>query len=113
MTARLLDFAPPAWQEYQRLRAGELGGRLKQALEQLAGDPALMRTDPRSRRHLIIEQRLRQRPQVWGLLVDAPDGTQWLVVWREIAPVIEIGYLGPAPGASGSAEVGGRPTSVS
>jgi hypothetical protein len=103
LTARLLDFAPAAWQAYQRLRAGELGSRLKQALEQLADDPAHARADPRSSRYLIIERRLRQAPQVWGLLVDAPDGARWLVVWREIGSVIEIGYIGPAATAQEAA----------
>ena len=96
MTARLLDFAPAAWQAYQRLRAGEVGSRLKQALEQLADNPALARADPRASRCLVIEKQLRQTPQVWSLPVDAPDGGHWLVVWREIGPVIEIGYIGPA-----------------
>jgi hypothetical protein len=98
LTARLLDFAPAAWQAYQHLRAGEIGHQLRQVLEQLTEDPALVRADPRASRYQIIEDQLRQPPQVWGLRVDAPDGTQWLVVWREIALVIEIGYIGPAPG---------------
>jgi len=97
LTARLLDFAPAAWQTYQRLRAEEIGSRLKQALQQLADDPALVRADPRSNRCLIIEKQLQRAPQVWGLPVDVPDGARWLVVWREIGPVIEIGYIGPAP----------------
>ena len=51
----------------------------------------------------MVEQRLQQRlsvarPPVWGLRVDAPDGTSWLVVWREMQHVIEVGYIGPAPG---------------
>jgi len=95
LTARLLDFAPAAWQAYQRLRADEIGSRLKQALGQLADDPALVRADPRARRCLVIEKHLRQTPQVWGVPVDAPDGGHWLVVWREMGPVIEIGYIGP------------------
>jgi len=96
LTARLLDFAPAAWQEYQRVRAVEIGSRLRHALERLADDPALVRADPRSGRCLIIEKQLRQAPPVWALPVDGPDGGYWLVVWREIAQVIEIGYLGTA-----------------
>lgn len=95
---RLLDFAPAAWQAYQGLRAGEIGGRLKQALEQLADDPALVRADPRSCRYMIVEKRLRHAAEVWGLRLDARDGAHWLVVWRETASVIEIGYIGSAPG---------------
>jgi len=97
LTARLLDFAPAAWHAYQSLRAGEIGSRLRQALEQLADDPALVRADARSRRCLVIEKQLQQAAQVWGLPVDAPDGAHVLVVWREIGPVIEIGYIGPVP----------------
>lgn len=98
MTPRLLDFAPAAWQAYQDLRAEELGNQLKQALKRLAEDPVAVRSDPRSRRYQIVEEQLQQPPQVWGLPVDAPDGTRWLVVWRETAQVIEIGYLGPTRG---------------
>jgi hypothetical protein len=98
LNARLLDFAPAVWQAYQRLRAGEVGGPLKQALEQLADDPALLHADPRSCRYLIVEKQLPQAAEVWGLLLDAPGGTRWLVVWREMASVIEIGYIGSAPG---------------
>jgi hypothetical protein len=103
MTARLLDFAPAAWHAYQDLRAGGAGVAgtgLKRALEQLADDPALVRADRRSTRYPIIEKQLRRGPQVWGLLVDAGDGTHWLVVWREMASAIEIGYIGPAPAGS-------------
>jgi hypothetical protein len=98
LNARLLDFAPAAWQEYQRLRAGEIGGQVKQALEQLADDPALLRADPRSCRYLIVEKGLPRTAEVWGLLLDGPGGTRWLVIWREMASVIEIGYIGPVPG---------------
>jgi hypothetical protein len=97
LTTRLLDFAPAAWHAYQGLPAGELGSQVKRALQRLAADPAAVRADPRSRRHQIIEERLPQAPQVWGLPVDTPGG-RWLVVWREMATVIEIGYIGPAPG---------------
>jgi hypothetical protein len=99
VTNRLLDFAPAAWQAYQGMRAGELGNRFKRVLEQLTEDPGLLYADPRSSRYQIVEQQLRQAPHVWGLPVDAPDGTHWLVVWREVAPVIEVGYIGPAPDA--------------
>jgi len=94
----LLDFSPAAWQAYRRLPPGELRSRVKRALERLASDPAAVRADPRSRRHPVIEERLQQAAPVWGLPVDAPGGSRWLVVWREVVNVIEIGYIGPAPG---------------
>lgn len=98
MIARLLDFAPAAWSAYQGLRADEIGSLLRRELQRLAEDPAGVRADPRAMRSRILEERLRQSPQVWALPVDAPDSTRWLVVWREVAHVIEIGYIGPAPG---------------
>ena len=97
MRARLLDFAPAAWQAYQCQRAGAAGRWLKQALEQLADNPALVRADARASRCLIIEKQLRQAAEVWSLPVDVPDGAHWLLVWREIAHVVEIGYMGPVP----------------
>jgi hypothetical protein len=96
LTSRLLDFAPAAWQAYQGQRAHQMGSVLKQALERLTADPAAVRADPRSRRYQIIEEQLRQPPEVWGLLLDAPDDGGWLVIWRETGNVIEIGYIGPA-----------------
>jgi hypothetical protein len=96
VTARLLDFAPAAWQAYQGQRPHEIGSRLRQALTWLAADPAAARADPRSRRYQIIEEQIRQPPEVWGLLLDVPGGSRWLVVWREFEHVIEIGYIGPA-----------------
>lgn len=102
MTGLLLDFAPPAWEVYQQQRADELGARLRQALERLTSDPIAVCADPRSRRYEIIEEALRDGPEVWGMPVDAPDGTPWLVVWRRSDRVIEIGYIGPAPGSGSS-----------
>jgi hypothetical protein len=91
----LLDFAPAAWQAYQGLPASETSG-VRRALQRLAADPAVV-ADPVARRYQVIEERLPQAAQVWGLPVDAPGGGHWLVVWREAANVIEIGYIGPAP----------------
>ena len=82
MTPRLLDFAPAAWQAYQGQRADAMGSQLKQALERLTADPAAVRADPRARRYQVIEEQLRQPPEVWGLLLDAHQDTRWLVVWR-------------------------------
>jgi hypothetical protein len=96
--ASLLDFAPAAWKAYQGLPDGELSSQVKGALRRLAADPAAVRAGPGSCRYQVIEERLPQAAQVWGLPVDAPGGGRWLVVWREAANVIEIGYLGPAPG---------------
>ena len=96
MTPPLLDFARAAWEAYQGQRGHEIGSRLKQALERLAADPAAVRADPRSRRYQIVEEQLRQPPEVWGLLLNAPDDSKWLVVWRETEHVVEIGYIGPA-----------------
>ena len=104
MTPRLLDFSPAAWRAYQGLPAGELRSQVKQALERLAYDPAAMRTEPRSRRHQVIEERLKETAQVWGLPVNAPGSSRWLVVWREVANVIEIGYIGLAAEDKGQAE---------
>lgn len=99
MTSLLLDFAPAAWEEYQRQRATELGARLRHALERLTQDPEGVRADPGSTRYQIIEDGLKQAPEVWGMPLQAPDGEGWLVVWREMARVVEIGYIGPAPGS--------------
>jgi hypothetical protein len=98
VTAMLLDFAPPAWEAYQGQRANELGARLKQALERLTENPAAVCAEPGSRRYQVIEDALREGPEVWGMPVYAPDGSPWLVVWRGSARVVEIGYIGPAAG---------------
>jgi hypothetical protein len=99
MNSLLLDFAPSAWEEYQAQRASELGGRLRCALERLTEDPESARAGAGSRRYRVIEDGLQQAPEVWGMAVEAPGGAGWLVIWREMARVIEIGYIGPAPAA--------------
>jgi hypothetical protein len=101
---RLLDFAPAAWQAYQSLRADHGGSPPKHALDQLADDPGLVRADPRSCRYLTIERQLKQKPEVWGCPLDVPNGTRWLVIWRETPAVIEIGYVGPGPGTQQAAD---------
>lgn len=95
----LLDLTPAAWETYQSLRANgeELGERIKQVLERLIDDPAAVRADSGSRRYQIVERWLGGGPQVWGRPVAAPAGDSWMVMWRESAHVIEIGYIGPAP----------------
>lgn len=95
----LLDFTAAAWEAYQSVRSDgkELGERIKQQLERLIDDPAAVRADAGSRRYQIVERRLGGGPQVWSLPVVVPDGDTWMIVWREMSNVIEIGYIGPAP----------------
>ncbi len=95
----LLDLTPAAWEAYQSLRSNgkELGERIKQQLERLVDDPAAVRASAASRRYQIVERRLGGGPQVWSLPVVAPDSDTWMIVWREMPNVIEIGYIGPAP----------------
>lgn len=97
----LLDLTPAAWEAYQSLRANgkELGERIKQQLERLIEDPAAVRAGSGSRRYQIVERRLGG-PQVWSVPVLAPDSDTWMIVWREMPNVIEIGYIGPAPAPS-------------
>lgn len=100
MTSLLLDLAPAAWETYRGARAGgdpDLGARLKRALERLIEDPAALRADPDSRRYRVVEERLREGPPVWGLHVRPAAGPPWIIVWRQMPQVVEVGYIGPAP----------------
>ena len=98
----LFDLTAPAWEAYQSLRAngGELAEHIKHGLEWLIEDPAAVRAHPACRRYQIIERRLGGGPQVWGLPVAAANGDSWLIVWRQMPHVIEIGYIGPAPASA-------------
>lgn len=98
----LLDLAPAAWDTYQSLRSNgeELGEQIKQKLERLIDDPAAVRAGAGSRRYQLVERTLGRGPQVWSLPVVAPGSDTWMIVWREMPNVIEIGYIGPAPAQS-------------
>lgn len=91
---RRLAFRRDALDAYRALRAdraGEPGKRVKAALERLADDPGTARGE--SARWDSLEGR------VWSLPVVGPDDSTWLVLWAEQAPdVIEVFYVGPAPG---------------
>jgi hypothetical protein len=91
---RGLAFRPDALDAYRALRAdrsGELGKRVKAALERLAADPGGARAE--SARWDSLEGK------VWSLPVAAPDDSTWLVLWAEQPPdVIEVFYVGPGRG---------------
>ena len=95
----LLDLSAPAWETYQSLRAdgGELAERVKQGLEWLVEDPAAVRAHSGSQRYQIIERWLGEGPQVWSLPVAGPEGDSWIIVWRQMSQVVEVGYIGRAP----------------
>ena len=93
-----LAFRPDALAAYRALRAqrsGELGKRVKAALERLAADPGGVRGE--SARWNSLEGR------VWSLPVTAPDDSLWLILWTEQPPdVVEVFYVGAAPGEASS-----------
>jgi hypothetical protein len=93
-----LAFRPGALDAYRELRAdrgSELGKRVKAAVERLIDDPSAARAE--SARWESLEGK------VWSLPVTAPDDSTWLILWAEWpAELIEIYYIGPAPGEAGS-----------
>jgi hypothetical protein len=97
MSARLIDFSPSAWQAYQAVRITQDGPVIREALEQIASTSALERADLAPVRYEVVEERLPRTPEVWGVPVDGADGTAWLIIWREMPYVVEIGHIGTAP----------------
>jgi hypothetical protein len=94
-----LAFRSEALATYRSLRAdpsGELGKRLKAALERLIDDPGAARGE--SARWESLSGR------VWSLSVSDPDDGIWLILWAEQpSDLIEVFYIGPAPGETPSA----------
>ncbi len=92
-----LQFRDEALAAYRTLRAdeaNEAGKRMKAALERLIDDPGQAKADSARWESLA--------GKVWALAVDMPDGSSWLILWAEEPEVIEIFYVGPAPGGSSS-----------
>jgi hypothetical protein len=87
---------PDSLAAYRALRADtadELGKRIRDGLQRLREDPGPARAD--SGRWTAVA--------LWSLPVTSPDGITWLILWREVHDdVIEVLYLGPAPGEATS-----------
>jgi len=87
---RRLAFEPTARETYLALRKdpeSALYCGVKDVLTELLDNPASRRL-----------RRLRYRPDTWGVPVRVGD-VRWLVLWRLADhDVIEIHYVGPAPG---------------
>lgn len=87
-------FRPEALATYRSLRAdpaGELGKRVKAALERLVDDPGAARGESARWESLA--------GKVWSLSVSDPGDGVWLILWAEQPrDVIEVFYIGPAPG---------------
>ena len=92
--SRRLEFRPAALDTYRQLRAdpaGELGKRVKEAIERLIEAPGAARGESARWDSLA--------GKVWSLSVTAPDNGVWLILWAERpTDVVEIYYVGPAPG---------------
>jgi hypothetical protein len=89
---RRFAFEREARETYLALRkepANPLYLELKGILSELLGDPASRRV-----------RQLRYRPDTWGVRVNVGD-VRWLLLWRPAdsdPELIEIHYVGPAPG---------------
>jgi hypothetical protein len=92
---RRLEFRPDALAAYRALRAdlaGELGKRVKEALERLAADPGAARGE--CARWETLDGK------AWALTVSGPEGP-WLILWGDRPPgVVEVYYIGRAPGTA-------------
>jgi hypothetical protein len=94
-----LALRPDALAAYRSLRAdpsGELGKRVKAALERLIDDPGAVRAESARWESL--------SGKVWSLSVSDPDDGIWVILWAEQSSgIIEVFYIGPAPGETPSA----------
>ena len=88
--ARRLASEPTARETYLALRKdpeSALYQAVRDVLSELLENPASRRL-----------RRLRYRPDTWGVPVRCGD-VRWLVLWRSADnALIEIHYVGPAPG---------------
>jgi hypothetical protein len=87
---RRLAFEPTARETYLALRKdpdSALYLAVRDVLSELLENPASRRL-----------RRLRYRPDTWGVPVRCGD-VRWLILWRSADnDLIEIHYVGPAPG---------------
>jgi len=89
---RRLAFEPAARETYLALRKNPqspLYLTVRNVLTELLDNPGSRRL-----------RRLRYRPDTWGVQVRAGDA-RWLVLWRPSGSdpdLIEVHYVGPAPG---------------
>lgn len=92
--SRQLAFRPDALAAYRAVRTDlsrELGKRVKSALERLIDDPGAARGESARWDSL--------SGLVWSLSVSDPEDGTWLILWAERpSDVIEVFYVGPAPG---------------
>lgn len=90
--SRRFAFEPEARDTYLALRkdpSSPLYLALKEVLTELLADPGSRRV-----------RQVRYRPDTWAVRVQVGDA-RWLVLWRpdvSDSDLIEIHYLGPAPG---------------
>jgi hypothetical protein len=90
--SRRFGFEPAAQETYLALRKdpeGPVYVAVREVLTEILENPGRRRV-----------RRLRYRPDTWGVPVRSGD-TRWLILWRPAdgdPDLIEIHYLGPAPG---------------
>ncbi len=88
-----LSLEPNALDTYRSLRSDrsdELGKRVRDILARLREDPAPVRAERAATKF---------SNGLWGLRLEAPDESLWLIVWEEVPPLtIRVHYIGLAPG---------------